>query len=143
MHPNVAKMQPETSYSCLKRCFIAIFSFCAIYTTDMIQECIKAERTNNLFLYPSLLLIAAFFSMWGYSAQYKIPKDPLWYRHHETYMLVASIFICFGFCMLIVAIYPIYRMWSCAIVLLWVVMIANVNGAVTYIMSHLSKKKST
>lgn len=143
MHLNVAKMQPETGYSFVKRCSIATFSFCIIYATGMMQECLKAERTYNLFLYPSLLLIAAFFGMWGYTARYKIPQDPQWYRHHEFYMLVASICISFGPCMLVVAIYPIYRMWSCAIVFLWVVLIGNVNGAVTYITNRLDKQKSS
>ncbi|AIO02798.1 hypothetical protein LPMP_356700 [Leishmania panamensis] len=136
-------MQPETGYGFVKRCSIATFSLCVIYASGMIQECITAEKTYNLFLYPSLLCIAAFFSMWGYTAQYKIPQDPLWYRHHETYMLVASVLICFGLSMLIVAIYPIYRIWSCAIILLWVIFIGNVNGAVTYIMNRRSKTKFT
>ncbi|KAG5465242.1 hypothetical protein LSCM4_00696 [Leishmania orientalis] len=143
MHLNAAKMQPETGYTFVKRCSIAVFSFVVICATGMIQECITAERTHNLFLYPSLMLIVAFFSMWGYTARYKIPQDPLWYRHHETYMLIASVLICFGSCMLIVAIYPIYRIWSCAIVILWMVLIGNVNGAVNYIVNRLNKKKST
>ncbi|KAG5464505.1 hypothetical protein LSCM1_00695 [Leishmania martiniquensis] len=142
MHLNAAKMQPETGYTFMKRCTIAVFSFGVIYASGMIHECIRAERTYNLFLYPSLLLIAAFFSMWGYTARYKIPQDPLWYRHHETYMLVASVFISFGSCMLIVAIYPIYGIWSCAIVILWIVLIGNMNGAVNYALNHLDKKKS-
>ncbi|KAG5490822.1 hypothetical protein JKF63_00944 [Porcisia hertigi] len=142
MHLNAAKMQPETGSSFVKRFCISIVSFYAIYTTGMIQECIAAERTYNLFLYPSLLMIAAFFCMWGYTARYKIPQDPKWYRHHEAYMLVASFLICFGLCTLIVAIYPIYRIWSCAIIFLWVVLIGNVNGAFTYVMKSLNKRKS-
>ncbi|KPA81845.1 hypothetical protein ABB37_04103 [Leptomonas pyrrhocoris] len=141
MQSNMQRMEPETLQSFVRRSCISTFLFCIIYSTGMIQECISAKHTNNLFLYPSLFCIAAFFTMWGVTAYFMIPKDPMWYRHHEGYILVASILICFGPCMLIVAIYPIYHMWSCAIVFIWVCLIGNVNGALTYLQDSIRKKK--
>ncbi|KPI83058.1 hypothetical protein ABL78_7924 [Leptomonas seymouri] len=141
MQPNAVTMDPETLQSFVKRSCISTVLFCIIYSTGMIQECITAKRTNNFFLYPALFCIVIFFAMWGVTACFMIPKDPLWYRRHEGYILVASVLICFGPCMLIVAIYPIYEMWGCAIVFLWVCLIANVNGALTYLQDLLQKKK--
>lgn len=141
MQPNTGKMEPESAQSFLRRSCISTVLFCIIYSTGMIQECISAKRTNNLFLYPALACIAAFFAMWGVTACFMIPKDPMWYRRHEGYVLVASVLICFGPCMLIVALYPIYSFWGCAIVFAWVCFVGNVNGALTYLLDSLRKKK--
>lgn len=141
MQPNVQKMDPETLQSFLRRTCISIVLFCIIYTTGMIQECLSAKRTTNMYLYPGLLFTAAFFVMWGTTAYFMIPKDPLWYRHHEGYMLIASILISFGPCLIAMAIYPIYGLWACAIVFLWICMIGNMNGAVTYVLDCIQKKK--
>jgi archaellum biogenesis protein FlaJ (TadC family) len=143
MHPNTGRMDPETALSCVRRSIISTVLFCIIYSTGMIHECISAKRTNNLYLYPAFFCIAAFFAMWGVTAAFMIPKDPMWYRKHEAYILIASILICFGPCLLIVAIYPIYGMWGCAIVFLWVCLIGNVNGAVSYLQECMRKKKLT
>lgn len=141
MQPTVHKMDPETLQSFLRRTCISIVLFCIIYTTGMIQECLSAKRTINMYLYPGLLFTVAFFVMWGTTAYFMIPKDPLWYRHHEGYMLIASILISFGPCLIIMAIYPIYGLWACAIVFLWICMIGNMNGAVTYLLDCIRKKK--